>query len=196
VKEAAITDYRVLIDALADALGPLTNEPYALFGHSMGAFLAYELARRFSALGLRQPQCLFVSGRQAPHLFRSFLPRPVRELSDAEFIQAFPRLGGDMMGALSDRELAQLLIPALRADVAVCESYEAVRRPPLAIPIVALGGDADPAIPQSDLEPWSEHTTKQFSLHILPGEHFFVLTAASKVQSLVVRHLFQEGNGT
>ncbi len=189
LREAAITDFTVMVNALDEALSPYADEPYALFGHSMGASLMYELAARFVATGRRAPAHLFVSGRQAPHVSGDPAQRPASPPSDAELLRHMVAPGAGAPVALDDPELAALVLPVLRSDFALCRSYAPVRRPPLPLPLTVLGGAQDVGLGRAQLEPWAEHTTRAFSLRFFPGGHFFVTSAGAQVRRFVAERL-------
>jgi surfactin synthase thioesterase subunit len=162
-----------LVDDLAPVLEPYLDRPYALFGHSMGALIAFELAHRLR--GIAAPVHLFVSGRIAPQLRD---PRPrMYDLPDAQLIARLRALGGIPSGLLDARELIAMQLPLLRADLALNERYEYRPVPPLAVPLSAYGGVSDPKVSADELRAWHEQTTGLFRVQLLAGGHFFVQTA-------------------
>jgi len=172
IGEALFTQLEPLVAALDTALAPLADVPLALFGHSMGALVAYELTRRWRGHGGPRPVQLLVAARAAPQLASDH--PPLHTLPDAELLVELRRLGGTPEGFLENRELIELLLPTLRADFAVIETWRHVEDEPLATPLTAIGGLADRGVGVHDLEPWRALTTGPFSLHMLPGDHFFV----------------------
>lgn len=159
---------RDLADALTDCA--LTHD-YALFGHSMGALLAYEVACELRTRGHEAPRHLFVSGSAAPHLYGD---RADRTLSDADLRRLVHDLGGlgddpAVAGAYLDRRL-----PVLRADLTVCEEYRWTPRPPLDCPTTAFSADRDPVAPRPAVEAWRAYTTGSLLHHHLEGDHFFL----------------------
>jgi surfactin synthase thioesterase subunit len=163
-----------LADALASELlaGGLPDR-YALFGHSMGALIAFELARRLRDGGRPAPVALFVSAHRAPHV-----PDPVPEAAhrsdDAELVAHLRGLQGTPEEVLSNPELRAVVLPTIRADFAVCETYELEPSPPLDCPLVAyLPGDDD-RITVEHARGWEQHTTGPFDLVRLRGGHFFL----------------------
>jgi 4'-phosphopantetheinyl transferase len=175
-----------LVEALALALRPHLDRPFAFFGHSLGALVAFELARRLRRNGGPQPVRLFVSGCPAPQARTR--EKSVHSLPDAEFREELRRLKGTPAAVLDDDELMEVLLPTLRADFALCETYAFAPGPALTCPISALGGLADDTVSHQDLDAWREQAAGPFRLRMLPGDHFFLQTA----QQLLLRALARE----
>jgi medium-chain acyl-[acyl-carrier-protein] hydrolase len=186
-KEAAYTRLTDLVADLVGAIAPHTDVPHALFGHSMGALVAFTLARELRRAGLREPELLMVSGRRAPQ--RPDPDPPIHALPEKEFLDEIRELNGTPEAILRNEELLQLLIPLLRADFAVCETYEYVSDAPLDCPIVAFGGTEDPDVSQEDLAAWSEQTTSSSSHQMFPGDHFYLLDGIASLLKEISRHL-------
>jgi medium-chain acyl-[acyl-carrier-protein] hydrolase len=161
------------VDSLLPSLD--VTRPYALFGHSIGALLAFETARAVRRSGGREPVALMVSGSSAPHLEDT--EPPLSTLPDEELLEQLQRLKGTPEAVLQDAELMALLLPVLRGDFELYESYAYRDEPPLACPIEAFGGEADVRVPVEDLDQWAAHTTSSFSRHMFHGDHFFVQSA-------------------
>jgi len=171
LQEPAFERLAPLAEATVQALLPYLDKPFALFGHSMGALLSFEVARRLRRMG-QEPGQLFVSGRRAPQWPDP--DPPIHALPEAEFIAELRRLNGTPAAVLENRELMQLLLPTLRADFAVLDTYGYEPEPPLSCPIVAFGGLQDPDVTCEMLEAWRQQTCSGFSLQMLPGDHFFL----------------------
>lgn len=184
LRERAFTEIGALADAAAAGLAEKVDRPYALFGHSMGALLAFELARRFRDAGLGEPVHLFVSGRRAPHLPSR---RPaLTHLPDEAFVEAIARRYGGVPREVREHpDLLALLLPTLRADFRAVESYAVTAAPPLTCPVTALGGTRDEETTAEELEGWSEHTTGGFRVRRFEGGHFFVQEAGAEVLAYV-----------
>lgn len=175
-----------IVDALLPEITPLLDRPFALFGHSMGAILAFELARRLQQDGEIAPKCLIVSGRVAPH--RNLTREPINHLPSEDFIEGLRKLGGTPSEVLGDADLMSLIEPMLRADLAVHEAYEYRHEPRLKCDVLAFGGLRDPEAGRDDVEAWREVTDGHFGLQMMPGDHFFIRSA----QPLFLRALSVE----
>jgi medium-chain acyl-[acyl-carrier-protein] hydrolase len=183
IREPPVDDLGALVRVLADEVAPLAREPYALFGHSMGAEIAFQLARELRRRGARAPARLFVGGRGAPHCLLKH--QPILHLSDAEFLKALvERYNGIPQEVLDEPELVALILPALRADLRIVERYEYVAEPPLECPISAYGGTTDAISPEEDIRAWRSHTAGEFEATILPGGHFFLNEAEARKRLL------------
>lgn len=180
-------DLTKLVADLADAIEPLLDRDYAFFGHSMGALIAFELARQIRRLDGPAPRALFASGFRAPQL-KSRL-HGVSHLPDDEFIALIASLGGTPKEVLDNVELMALVLPALRGDVKIVESYAFVDERPLETPIIALGGQDDDSVSDEALRAWGGQTLAPLSAKFFPGGHFFVHSAQSAVTATVARHL-------
>lgn len=181
LSEVPLTDLTAVVHALLEEFtrdGPFappagtTPVPYAIFGHSMGALVCFELARALRRYGLYPPVHLFVSGRRAPHI-PDDLPA-IHRLAPPEFLTEVRRLGGIPDEVLAEPGLIDLIAPALRADFAVCETYRHAAEPPLPYGISAFGGRGDPTTTPQRLAAWSVETTGPFTMRLYPGDHFFV----------------------
>jgi medium-chain acyl-[acyl-carrier-protein] hydrolase len=170
--ERPFTQLSPLVEALAQALVPLLDKPFAFFGHSLGALVSFELARRIRRQYDVHPVRLFVSASHAPQV----LPRgaPIHTLPEKEFLAELRRLNGTPSELLDHEELMEIMLPVLRADFAVYETYVYSTDPPLNCPISAFGGVDDRRVNYSDLEAWRTQTNLSFSLRMFPGDHFFL----------------------
>ncbi|WP_236792413.1 thioesterase II family protein [Amycolatopsis sp. GM8] len=160
-----------VIEAVADAIAATADEPYALFGHSGGALLAYEAARVLTARGRPGPVQLFVSGEGAPG-WRGDSPALVHQLPDEDFLAAIRARGGLDEDLLGNSELVELVLPVLRADFTWYETYQPTAAPLLSCPITAYGGNADDLVDRTALRQWAEHTSARFETHFVDGDHF------------------------
>jgi medium-chain acyl-[acyl-carrier-protein] hydrolase len=173
ISEAPIDNIPQMARACADALAPLLDRPFVFFGHSMGAMLAYELARELRRRGLPQPQQLMVSACRAPHceLGRD----PLHGLPKAQFLEAIASLKGTPEAAIANPELMDLMEPVLRADFTAAETWDYKPEAPLPTPIAVFGGDQDHWVNRAALAQWREHTTSGFWQQSFSGDHFYIL---------------------
>ncbi len=166
--EAPFEKMRALIDALATAIDPYLDRPFAFFGHSMGAAVAFELARELRRRGRPLPRILIASAARAPQFRRDYVPPPPP--SDQEFLAELGRLEGM---PVDDPAFIRAVLPALRADATLYRNYIYPEGEPLACPIRAYGGMDDPRITRAHLEAWAEQTPAGFAVRQFPGSHFY-----------------------
>jgi medium-chain acyl-[acyl-carrier-protein] hydrolase len=163
-----------LVAALYESVQSYLDEPFAFFGHSMGAVVAFELARLLRRERRPAPRILVASGARAPQFRRGHVPPP--EPTEAEFVEALRRLQGTPREVLDSPKILQLILPALREDASIYRNYIYGEEPPLDSPIRAYGGAEDPNISRAHLEAWAQQTTAAFAVHIFPGGHFYLQT--------------------
>ncbi|MDP2996512.1 MAG: alpha/beta fold hydrolase [Bryobacterales bacterium] len=182
VAEAPFEDMAALVDALARVIQPLADRPFVFFGHSMGAAVAFELARQLRRDGRPLPLGLIVSGARAPQYRAGWTP-PASP-SDQEFRAQLRRLEGVPPEVLDNDGLMRVLLPVLRADTALYRNYVYSVEPPLDLPLRAYGGAADPNVRQEHVEAWSCQTTRSFAARIFDGGHFYLNTAPEFLATL------------
>lgn len=182
-----VTKLTDLIEPLARAIEPFVNEPFAFFGHSMGALIAFEVARFFQREGWPLPLHMFVSGRSAPQLNREHAP--LYNLPKNELLEEVQQLEGTPPEVLDNPELMELMLPILRADFSICDTYEYTEGAPLACPITALGGLQDHDISRRDVEAWREQTSDTFTLRMFAGNHFFIHSNETLLLNLLATQL-------
>ncbi|NEP59833.1 MAG: thioesterase [Symploca sp. SIO2G7] len=187
--EPLFTQLKPLIQQLSSAILPHLNKPFAFFGHSMGALVSFELARLLSSNYQLAPCHLFVSGRFAPQVPDP--DPPIHALPEPEFIEELRRYNGTPEEVLNNTELMQVLIPILRADFTVLETYIYTPAAPLNVPITAFGGLQDRKASREDLEAWQEQTNSNFSLQMFPGDHFFIHSDESLLLGSLTEKLHQ-----
>jgi surfactin synthase thioesterase subunit len=187
IGEAPISRLRPLVDGLADAVGPFLDRPFAVFGHSMGGLLAFELTRALLRRGRLLPAHLFVSGRPAPDTPPN-RPR-IHDAPDEHVLEELRYLGGTPQEVLDDAELMALMLPTLRADFSVLESYEYLDEPPLPLPLTVFGGDEDTMVTPARLHGWRRQSSGGSQLRMLPGGHFFVHTSTRMIMAEITRAL-------
>lgn len=172
LRDAPFVRLEPLVASLVDETGPLLDRPFVFFGHSMGATLAFELARELQRRGMPLPDRILVASRRAPHLPMD--APAMHALPDRDLVEEVQiRYGAIPAGVTASPELLSLVLPALRADVTLSETYEYRVGERLPVPIVAMGGRADAHVAEDALAAWRAHTDRAFALHMLPGGHFF-----------------------
>lgn len=175
------------ITELADTLTPYVlahaDRPLALFGHSLGAAIAFELTRRLEDRGVA-PLALIVSGCRAPSRRRA---ETVHQLDDDGLLQELQALGGTDASLLHDEEVMRMALPAIRGDYTAAETYRWVPGPPLRTPIHVHTGEADPQVSLEDAAAWREHTAAGFSLTSYRGGHFYLDDHAAQVTDAIGR---------
>ncbi len=191
IRSVPFTQLEPLVQAIAQVLLPYLDKPFALFGHSMGAIVSFELARLLRRQYEREPVHLFVSGRRAPQI--PPLQPDIHTLSEPAFLDRLRRLYGTPKAVLENAELMQLLLPTLRADFAVIETYTYAAEPPLNCPITVFGGLQDDEVGLDDLQGWRRHTNASFSLQLLPGDHFFLHSAPELLLQSLARTILDFG---
>lgn len=169
----------ILVDQLRAEILPHLDEPFVFFGHSMGALVAYELARHLRNDECAEPRRMIVSGRGAPHI--PSLSPFLHHLTNAEFIEQIRRMGGTPEEILNNQELMSQFLPLLRADFEAIETWSPVPDRKLSIPIIAIGGFNDQLVPLDHLEGWQVHTDSEFEAIQLPGSHFFLNTCREQL---------------
>lgn len=178
-----------LVESIATGLLPYFDKPFAFFGHSMGAIISFELARLLRREGHNQPLSLFVSGRSAPQTIDDDPPK--YNLPGPELLAELRRLNGTPREVLEHPELMEVILPLLRADFAVAETYDFYEEPPLDCPISVYGGLQDKDVPREDLEGWRVHTTASFTLRMVAGDHFFLNTARTPLLQALAREMYE-----
>ncbi|MGW5330074.1 thioesterase II family protein [Streptomyces sp. NPDC004014] len=179
--EPCVDSVPALADAVVGELRRWQDRPLALFGHSMGSSVAFEVARRLEAEGIT-PAALFVSGRRSPRMIRD---EGIHRADDDVLIAHLARLSGTDARILGDPELMELILPAMRADYRAAETYRYTPGPPLRCPLYVITGDDDPQLSPAEARDWATHTTGAHELTVLPGGHFYLASHWSRVAELI-----------
>jgi medium-chain acyl-[acyl-carrier-protein] hydrolase len=187
VGDAPHTELSSLLDEVVRAVYPYFSKPFALFGHSMGALISFELARRIRREFAIQPAWLFLSGLRALQIPNP--DQPLHSLNRVDFLQQLQSRYGMPANLVQHSELLDLFMPLLQANFQMCETYVYHPEPPFDCPISAFGGREDQRISPLDLAPWQAHTTKPLRLRILEGNHYFFEHFWSEIVSFVSRDL-------
>ncbi len=185
-RETPLRSVAELAQAAADALQAYWARPYVLFGHSLGALVAYELARLQGATG-RPPIHLFVSGHRAPHVPAT--EPPAHLLPSAQFRERLRSWGGVPAEVMAEPGLMTLLEPVLRADLEAAETYRCSAPREVRCPVTAFAGLEDPLAPPDLMAPWSGYTSDYFALRAIPGDHFFLRRNRPMLLASIVREL-------
>ncbi|WP_436735797.1 thioesterase II family protein [Streptomyces sp. BBFR102] len=190
IGESPVPDARAVAAEVSDALRATVtrgdSRPLALFGHSMGAIIAYETALALTDVEL---SALFVSSRRAP---ATVTPptRPVPLRTDDEILSHLRGLGGTPMSLFDDRAIRELYLPVLRADFHLVDTYIPGRDSyALPLPVTAMWGTKDPSADAALMTPWHETTTDRFCRHLFDGGHFYLVDHFDSVLKLVREHL-------
>ncbi|GLV53918.1 hypothetical protein KDH_07690 [Dictyobacter sp. S3.2.2.5] len=182
----AFTRIEPLIQELAQALIPYLDRPFAFYGHSMGALISFELARYLREQYGKQATCLYLAAYRAPQL-----PNPNIKIYHlpSEVFKVVLRADGIPEMILQNEELMQAMLPTLRADFELCDTYVYYDLPPLKCPLMIFGGLADVRVNQKDLEGWTIHTSATCQLAMLPGAHFFLHSEQDSLLNLISQDL-------
>jgi medium-chain acyl-[acyl-carrier-protein] hydrolase len=176
-----------LTAAIGPAIAQAVRGPFALFGHSLGAIVAFEIARWLRANHGVEPALLAVAGHRAPHLPNP--DPPLHVMNDDDLVAAIARLNGATPEALRSPEVVRFMLPLLRADFELAETYQCADDRPLSAPIVAFGGTTDDETADGRLEAWRAQTDGVCSFHWVPGDHFFIRSNERSLLGLLDREL-------
>ncbi|WP_225931589.1 type I polyketide synthase [Leptolyngbya sp. 7M] len=187
--EPPVTRLPALVEQLVPQLQPYLDKPFAVFGHSLGALIGFELTRELRRQNHPLPVCLFVSGCRAPQI--PDFTRPVHRLPDQQFVAALKQYNGLSDDLLQHPEVLQFFLPILRADFAIWETYFYKTENPLSMPILAFGGETDPKVSRTELEAWQTQTQTQFSSIFLPGDHFFIRQHIATIAVNVTKAIYE-----
>jgi surfactin synthase thioesterase subunit len=170
--------FRCLYDVVcgvADAIVALDSElPFCLFGHSFGGLVAFEVMRELRRRKEHQPVGLLVSGRPAPSLGAVY---PLYHLADDDLLRELLHMDPEIQAPLRTPAVFQDLLPRLRADLEICDSYAYNPEPPLILPIIAFAGRSDPVGTSDRIHAWQHETVGRFTCHVFDGGHFFLKSA-------------------
>ena len=193
IRERPFARLNSLVDAIAQAIVPEVFRPFAFYGHSMGALIAYELARTLRARYGCEPTQLFLSGHRAAQL--PHFGRRTYDLPDSEFLKKIEYLNGTPRELLDDPKTRKLFLPLLRADFELAETYNYKPGAPLSCPMVVYGGVDDPHVVEPELAVWRQQTTGEFLLRMLPGDHFFIRSNEQAFMKVFGRDLARASGG-
>jgi len=191
IREKLLTELNLLaVDALQQLTQQNLTQPYALFGHSMGALLVYLVAHQLVALRLPLPSHIFVSGHRAPSQSRRLSLK--HNLPKSEFIAMLHRLGGCPQEILQDADLMNFFEPVLRADLQAAELYEYRQRLPLPIPMTTLFGSSEQEVNYQEAAAWQPETTYPLTINEIDGGHFFIFEQVHQIKRIILQTLVYE----
>jgi medium-chain acyl-[acyl-carrier-protein] hydrolase len=195
IRERPLSSMHEVAPALAEGILQSADRPFAFYGHSLGARIAFETARALRRKGSAQPCHLFVGASDAPQFP---WPHPLlHQLPEDEFIDAMQqRYGGVPQQIIDDPELRALLIPTLRADVELMETYRYTPEPPLECAVTAFAGAKDNMVSRDMVDGWRDQTNKRFQLYLIPGNHFFLHAAQKKLLDVIAAESQADLEGT
>ncbi|WP_405093918.1 lantibiotic dehydratase [Micromonospora sp. NBC_01392] len=178
-------DPHFTVAEVTDAIAARADRPYAIYGHSMGGRLGFDVVRKLRRTGRPLPLRLYVGGARAPHITEPGGFIGLSRVSDDELLRRLSDGGGLPAEAFNHPELLELMLPLLRADFGRVDDYRHVPEDPLPVPIVAFGGDADAAVTRAQTAAWGEHTAAGFTMHELSGGHFFLHDRLAEMAALI-----------
>lgn len=185
IEEAPVNSLGPLLHMLRESLAALDDRPFAMYGHSMGALIAFEVARDLRRHSLPGPCHLFVSSFPAPHLYKP----PADSISDAELLDEMHSLGHLPAAVMASPELLEMMLPALRADVELCLAYRYHDDDPLDCAITAFLGAEESAVRRPEVEGWAAQTRQRCHAETLPGSHHSLVAEAGPLVSRLLHHL-------
>jgi medium-chain acyl-[acyl-carrier-protein] hydrolase len=188
LREKPLQSMKTLVSSIATAMTEFLDRPYAVYGHSLGAKVAFETTRELRRRGLPQPVHLFAAASAGPGV--QWIRPLMHPLNDLDLLREIQRrYGGVPQEVLADQELCALLIPALRADITIIETYQYTEERPLLQPITCLCGSDDSMTPESEAWDWHNQTSSGFRYETFPGGHFFPAQTRTLILDLIAADL-------
>jgi medium-chain acyl-[acyl-carrier-protein] hydrolase len=172
IKSPSLCKLESLVETIVNDIIPYLDKPFAFFGHSMGGLISFEVTRLLLRKYNQSPTHLFISARRAPQIIHPY--PPIHNLPDAEFIEKLRLLQGTPESILGNSELMEMVLPILRADFEILETYVYKQEAILNCPITVFGGLKDEEATLNEIEAWKEMTNAEFSLIAFPEDHFFI----------------------
>ncbi|MBE2197923.1 MAG: thioesterase [Anaerolinea sp.] len=183
LREDFFVQLQPLVSQLADTLQPFNDKPFAFFGHSMGALISFELARYLRYKNRNMPAHIFISAHRAPHLPQTH--EPYYKLPENIFLKKLQEISGTPSEVLDNPEFLELLLPIIRADFEICDTYHYHQERPLNCPITVFGGKQDPVVSASLLPQWEIHTANKFEFYAFHGHHFYIHQAQQLIVEII-----------
>lgn len=187
-REQHLTNMTNLMDELEKVLSPLVNHQTAFFGHSLGGYIAFECAKKFN----KKKITTFISAVNPPNRRNE---KSIRELPNFEFLQEISNYGGISTQIFQDKELQQIILPTLRADITLYETYSPKDFTKIRGDMIVIGGLEDPFVTKDNLLQWSYFSSGFFCHYLLPGNHFFYQQRPKKIIEIIESHLFKSDLG-
>lgn len=186
--ETSHDNIETLIAAMAPEIVDAMHEPFALYGHSMGGLIAYELAQHLRKQYAKSPRALFVSASRSPDRFKE--NQTLHRLPDEEMIRSLVRdfgRGGEVSAA--ELDMMRMMSDTIRADLKLLETYEHATQDPLPCPIIGIAATEDHKVTVSDVNGWRAFTTERFTMRTMPGHHFFLREQEKAITELIASRL-------
>lgn len=177
--QTAFTQLQPLVEEIAGGIIPYLDKPFACFGHSMGALLSFEVTAFLQMHIGKSPVHLFISGRRAPDIPSPVAP--IYALPDTAFIDGLRYYNGMSEELLQNTKFMEFILPTLRADFTMLETYEYIQKPPISCPITVFGGLEDRTVTHEFLKAWRKYTRAAFKIEMFPGNHFFIHSSGQQV---------------
>jgi medium-chain acyl-[acyl-carrier-protein] hydrolase len=193
IREPLHNNMMTLVDELTELISPFTGQPYAFFGHSMGALIGHLLACKLLQMGCAAPQHLFVSARG--YMSAASMQDKVRATGFEQYLNSILGLSSQTAQVLENDALRKLFLPIFRADVQMCAEWQDDFVAPLPCPITAFHGDADTSVSLDSVRNWQYQTRATFDMKAIPGEHLFILQQAESIVQEIKHKLLQGVNG-
>ena len=189
-REIPYTSIKLLCEEIFNVLVQLSDKPFVFFGHSMGAVIAFELARLFHKSNLQLPKHLLLSSHRAPDI--QLRHKPLYNLPEKELLEELSKLGGTAKELFLNSYLFRTFIPTIRADLSIAQTYVYEDEKPLPISISVFGGDNDMYVGSDDLTGWQKQTTKSFTLNLFKGGHFYLYDNKYDFLSIIKKILYND----
>jgi medium-chain acyl-[acyl-carrier-protein] hydrolase len=189
LREAPLNRMSPLVEVVAQQIRELSGQPFAFFGHSMGATIAFEIARLLRRERAPQPLHLFVSGRSAPQVPET--RTPTYNLPEPELIEDLRRLNGTPSEIFDEPDMLNVMLPLIRTDFEVVQTYAYEDEPALDCPITVYGGLQDQEVKRENLNAWCAQTTAPFRVRLFPGDHFFINANRELLLETLTRNLYE-----
>ncbi|QBD77286.1 thioesterase [Ktedonosporobacter rubrisoli] len=193
-REPPFTQLVPLVQELAEVLHPYLDVPFAFFGHCVGSLISFTLARQLRRSYQVTPAFLFLAAHRAPQLPSRQIP--LHALPDSEFLEGVHCLNGITEETFQNSMLMQLVLPSLRADFTLGETYQYEEDEPFACPLVVFGGRKDHLVSNEELVAWHIQTRSDFTFHLLEGGHFFLHESRQELLSEISKKILYWSDGT